>query len=497
MSQFSSASVNLARNIGDAPDPSARTQFKRNTQLNEKKQQTQGRIASGGSRTSLRDRRDLALINQGVDPQELRSGIRQDRSSFNRLIRESRRAFQSGDTQTGEALRAQAENLRYDINDRFKIARSTPRDLPPEEQVARREASRAQLNAQIPAIAQAASGTASAAQSRQINNLANIGRQAYALENGSPPPAGTSPAALAEYARSIAGPEAVAAVTRGVGLPADRSVQANEALASRAGSLAESGGVQFPEFTPQQPNTDPAVAARVRDRQLDRAVNTETGRQISSNARALSLAQSSGAVLAAQNATERESQVTPAVTARDRAIAQAETATAEGRESNQNAQNELDAIAGQRAIERAQGRRVDTGSVVDRAGVDVTDSNIESIQSLTQGIPRMIERIAGDASSTKTATEIKKALDEVGTLALRPDMTPEQKAVFARNMLDRIEASIGQKKNLVREGVTSLFLRSLVRGGNIAGMGPSDSTIEQNADFAEMVNMLRQMAGEA
>ena len=270
------------------------TQFSANlTQQNNlgtKKKQTQDRLANPANKTSLRDRRRLALINQGVDPDQLNSGIRTDRNQHARLMRESRRAFQSGDTATGERLRAQADELKYSINDRFKISRPTLRDLPPEEQMRRRAESRAQLQAQLPAIAAHAADRERQDTSDHTDRLSRIGRQVHKLEFGSDPSPSTSPQALAELART-ASPDVIQRVTRGVGLP--EAPQTGNA--DRLSRLAQTG-VQFDDFAPSQRTDDPAVIDRVRTGQAQDRLDRHAGLAVRGNQRDAAVAASEAAV---------------------------------------------------------------------------------------------------------------------------------------------------------------------------------------------------------
>jgi len=536
VTQFNSSGPRILQFAQDGADPSARTQFKRKNQLAQQQTQTQQRINSGGSRTSLRDRRDLALINQGVDPQELRSGIQQSRGDLNRMMRESKRAFRNGDTATGEALRAQADRLRYDINDRFKLARPTPRDLPPEEQVARRQASRAQLNAQLPAIAEAASGAVSASQSKRVNELANIGRRAYALENGSPPPAGTSPAALAAYAEQIAGADAVESVTRGVGLPSSRGVDSAQSFRDRVQSLSDSGGVQFPAFTPQHSADSPGIVDRVRTGQIDRAVGSETGRRINGLAQRSAFAQARGDAaqsefqanlieqsapqLAEQDRLSREVQLqelrgllapAPIETARPGDRPQ-RAALAEIRSANPEADPAVFEDVGNDIVAQSVKAGIDSGNPSMIANIIPTITRLELDTNMTPEAKAQIAGLILRQLSERGVTEQSgsnpgtlEAVQNIGQSPLASARTLGGATSFLGAGLNRLGAGIagavgadGVASDL-NAGASRAAARGLqsVSSGVTTAFGPGNNRTMTNKALGDVFRRLKVLAGEA
>ena len=273
MTQFQSIAANTLSAINQSP-------------LQTKKKQTQDRLANPANRTSLRDRRNLALINQGIDPDELRRETRLKRFAFKRDMMQNREMFREAKRTNDPALRRQAEQERLrlegerlNINDRFKLTRSSNRDLPADEQVKRRAESRAQLQAQLPTIAASARAQETQAATENTARLARIGREAYKLELGTTPPQNMSDEAMAEFARS-ASPEVVDQVTRGVGLP--QAPQTGNA--DRLARLAQTG-VDFPDFAPSARQDNPTVVNRIRTGQAQDRLDRQAQLAIAGNRR--------------------------------------------------------------------------------------------------------------------------------------------------------------------------------------------------------------------
>ena len=230
---------------------------------------------SGRADAMRRDaiRRETGLTSDELDQIERQN--KDDARAFRRnkaqgmehikmLAREVRTAEREGNTARAEELRAQIMNIRQAIDSEGRrigtIAqnlRGSLSDLSPEDQIAAREAGRARLEAQLPAIARSAQQQADIARSDQTARLADIGRRAFQLENGNLAEfEGMSDAAFAQYAQQQASPEAIMEATRGVGLPTLPAPGA-QAFADRLGNMSS---INFGENVVRDPRAIDAQA---------------------------------------------------------------------------------------------------------------------------------------------------------------------------------------------------------------------------------------------
>lgn len=222
----------------------------------------------GPQLTVIRDQRIQSELGQ--DPAEIRRANDRRRREYrtakvqiDQQIRDLNRRAQQlaefGDTAGAQELRSEIVRLRSGLNQEAReigltaqSLRGSLSDLSPEDQATARERSRAQLNAQLPAVAEAAGRNAQQASDSFTSRLAQVGAEALRLETGIDP-SGYDPQVLAQYASEQASPEAIQQVTRGVGLPTNPAPGAAD-FSSRVDSLIQSGGIQFPQFNPQAPN---------------------------------------------------------------------------------------------------------------------------------------------------------------------------------------------------------------------------------------------------
>ena len=218
-------------------------------------------------------RRETGLTSDELDQIERQN--KEDARAFRRnkaqgmehikmLARDVRTAEREGNTARAEELRAQIMIIRQAIDSEGRrigtIAqnlRGSLSDLSPEDQIAAREAGRARLEAQLPAIARSAQQQADIARSDQTARLADIGRRAFQLENGNLAEfEGMSDAAFAQYAQQQASPEAIMEATRGVGLPTLPTPGA-QAFADRLGNMSS---IDFGENVVRDPRAIDAQA---------------------------------------------------------------------------------------------------------------------------------------------------------------------------------------------------------------------------------------------
>jgi len=501
MTQFQTIAANTLNAVNQHP-------------LQAKRKQTQDRLANPANRTSLRDRRNLALINQGIDPDELRKETRLMRTAFKRGMIQNREMFREAKRNNDPALRQQAEQdrlrleeERLNLNDRFKLTRSSPRDLPAEEQMRRRADSRAQLQAQLPTIAATARAQETQAAAENTSRLARIGREAYKLELGTTPPQNISDEALAEFARS-ASPEVVDRVTKGVGLP--QAPQTGNA--DRLARLAQTG-VDFPDFAPSARQDNPAVVDRIRTSQAQDRLDRQAALAIAGNQRDGAVVGSEVGV-ATQRADLNEQQQRPSLLA-----SQQERLALENRgldTANRTSNAEL-ALNQKRA--ELEGAQIDeelnklnrdttpsnTGSAAMRAGLPAeTPQQMEDANAYLNQVPDMVRQIAGEPSNEQSMKAIDFVVSRINELDLRADYSPEQKTIIAQDILDQLDA-LADSGLLVRDslgdptGFAMLrFARKLVTGRGDEQFGSiGKDTIRINNLYRNAIKKLKSMAGKS
>jgi len=506
MSQFQNIGYAVSRQINQA-NPSAGDQSKktRDDILKKKKKANAEKIASGRSKTKLRDLRHQALLDQGVDPEQLIKDRRALRFQTNRQLIDSRRlhrkaneADRNGNSEVAEsirqgasALRSTAEGNRRTISDQSSLLRTNLGDLSPAEQVANRKASEQQLNRSLASTASSANANATAQGQKVTRQLADIGRRAFALENGRPAPEGFSDEALADYARTSS-PDLLQRITRGVPLP-----NANAARES-ADAISQSAerGFSIPDRGISTNTNDPRVINDVR--QAQEIANLAGDAQAGINRRQIGAAD-------AQSRQLLSGSQTAANIAEQTSTPNIETATTNAQTEASEAKRNLNQSESNQQIESDRSNRLigALGSSDDESfvisSIQTTDQNIDLVDSLSNKIPRSIARLKGMKSTSSARKKVSDALDHVDRLQLDSSLSVSEKSALAKSALKQM-GQVANEKDLVVNGVFDTVRRSfnddrILSGFNNRKTTPqSRDTFEINRDFRILIDKLRRIA---
>lgn len=409
-------------------------------------------------RTRMRQVIDQQLLDAGIDPNQARTNIdqqrrqildaRQERVNLAQRRRELERA---GRVDEAEAVRQQIRSLRIGEDnalygadgqqgfaDQIRLTRPSLSRLPADEQAALRTQGRQNLINQLPDVARDAETQADRVQIQSDAFIANLARDAYRARTGYEP-SFPSDASAADYFRALPQQEQER-YTRGVPLPDPSGAQAN---ARRLRGLAESPNpIQFNQNAPiEQVGLDPVLAGRERGRQeleffaqqtANEAASREIGRQGLASRR----------TLLEEETANRQAEINLGnLDQTDRVVdaeARAAEADAEQRRVRSNVVREIDEATTQEQIATAKAKL----SPADKKDLEALPKTAVPDEILVQtefGLSDSLAEIRGKTDSDQSRASLQSAQNVLRYVQANRDMTADEKAAWAKRNLRRIQ----------------------------------------------------------